>query len=114
MTIRYYKDGYCYYRVPVRHFTDTETPWYSPATADGGSPTDIYLAGDNPYTAEARYLGRYGVVRNNWYTISIRSVTHVGSPIIPALTANADDEVEQLLNATLTINGWTTNEQNLE
>ncbi len=114
MTIRFYKNGYCYYRVPIRHFTDTETPWSSPATADGGSPTDIYLAGDNPYTAEARYLGRYGIVRNNWYTISIRSVTHVGSPIIPDLTANADDKVEQLLNATLSISGWTTNEQALE
>ena len=114
MIIRYYKDGYCYYRVPIRHFTDTEAPWSSPATAEGGSPADIYLAGESPFTAEARYLGRYGVVRNNWYTISIRSVTHVGSPIIPALTANADDEVEQLLNATLTISGWEAHDQKLE
>jgi hypothetical protein len=51
------------------------------------------------------------MVRNNWYTISIRSVTHVGSPIIPPLTTNADDKVEQLLNAILVINSWETNNQ---
>lgn len=111
--IKYYKDGYCYYRVPIRHFTDTETPWSSAATMTGNTTAQAYTA-TAPDTPESKYLGRYGVVRNNWYTISIRSVTHVGSPIIPDLTANADDEVEQLLNATLSISGWTTNEQALE
>ena len=60
-----------------------------------------------------KYLGRYGVVRNNWYNIKINSVTHVGSPIIPALTSDADDKVEQLLNATLQISGWEWHDQNL-
>lgn len=123
--IKYYKDGYCYYRVPVRHFTDTQTPWASAPAMTGNSTDQAYaystdgtaFSGTNDEKKVAReqaYLGRYGMVRNNWYTISIRSVTHVGSPIIPALTQNADDEVEQLLNATLTISGWTTNDQNLE
>ena len=53
------------------------------------------------------------MVRNNWYDISITSVTHIGSPVIPALTTNADDKVEQLLNTTLSISGWTTHNQNL-
>ena len=70
--------------------------------------TDQAYGGD-----EASYLGRYGMVRNNWYNISINSVTHVGSPIIPPLTEDADDKVEQLLNATLNISGWEGHEQNL-
>lgn len=112
LTLLYYKDGYCYYRVLVRHFDDTQTPWASPATAVGGLPTNIYLS-DGLTTAEARYLGRYGMVRNNWYTISIRSVTHIGQPIIPPLTTDADDKVEQLLNTRLSISGWEANNRDL-
>lgn len=105
--ILFYEHGWCYYRVLIRHFDDTQTPWSSTAAMMDNS-TDQAYGGD-----EASYLGRYGVVRNNWYNISINSVTHVGSPIIPPLTTNADDKVEQLLNATLRISGWEKHDQNL-
>ena len=107
LTIKFYDEGYCYYRVLIRHFDDTQTPWSSATTMSDNSTAQVYN-GD-----EASYLGRYGMVRNNWYNISINSVTHVGSPIIPPLTTNADDKVEQLLNATLHISGWEKHEQNL-
>ena len=106
ITIHYYKEGYCYYRVPIRHFTDDETPWESVASMTSNTTGQAYQA-SGEYTADKRYLGRYGLVRNNWYTIDIRSITHVGSPIIPVLTTNADDMVEQLLNTTLNISPWT-------
>lgn len=106
-TIKFYDDGYCYYRVLIRHFDDTQTPWSSTAAMTDNSTGQAY-GGD-----EASYLGRYGMVRNNWYNISINSVTHVGSPIIPPLTTDADDKVEQLLNATLSISGWEKHDQNL-
>lgn len=105
--IKFYEHGWCYYRVLIRHFDDTQTPWSSTATMSNNSTAQAY-GGD-----EARYLGRYGVVRNNWYNISINSVTHVGSPIIPPLTIDADDKVEQLLNATLHISGWERHDQDL-
>lgn len=105
--ILFYEHGWCYYRVLIRHFDDTQTPWSSTAAMMDNS-TDQAYGGD-----EASYLGRYGVVRNNWYNININSVTHVGSPIIPPLTTNADDKVEQLLNATLRISGWEKHDQNL-
>ena len=105
--IRYYKNGYCYYRVPIQHFGDGLTPWTSAATMTASTALAAYSSNSNDY------LGRYGMVRNNWYNISLHSVTHVGSPIIPALTQNADDTVEQLLNATLEINSWTSHNQNL-
>lgn len=111
LTLLYYKDGYCYYRVLVRHFDDTQTPWASAATM--ANNTTLWAYGNGVDTYNNDYLGRYGMVRNNWYTISIRSVTHIGHPIIPPLTTDADDKVEQLLNTTLSISGWETNNQNL-
>lgn len=107
ISLKFYDDGYCYYRVPIRHFSDTETPWSSASTMTDNTTAQVY--GSNA----SNYLGRYGIVRNNWYNISIQSVTHVGSPIIPALTTDADDKVPQFLNATLSINGWTKHEQDL-
>ena len=103
--IKFYENGWCYYRVLIRHFDDTQAPWSSTGTMAANTPATVY--GGN----EASYLGRYGVVRNNWYSLSIHSVTHVGEPIIPLLTTAADDQVEQLLNATLQISGWEGHEQ---
>ena len=107
IVVRYYYVGLCYYRVPIKHFGDELTPWASAPAMNGNTPTAAYADSD------ANYLGRYGVVRNNWYQINIRRVTHVGSPIVPPLTQDADDQVEQLLNATLTINNWTSHNQDL-
>lgn len=109
LTIKFYDDGYCYYRVLIRHFDDTQftKPWASDASMTNNSTAQVY-GGDTENN-----LGRYGMVRNNWYNISIRSITHVGSPIIPALTEDADDKVPQFLNATLNINGWTSHKQYL-
>ena len=110
ISLKFYVDGFCYYRVPIRHFGD-ETPWNSTASMTNNSTAQVYGTGD---AAANNYLGRYGMVRNNWYNISIQSVTHVGSPIIPALTTDADDKVPQFLNATLNISGWEKHEQNLQ
>ena len=113
ITLTFYDDGYCYYRVPVRHFNDTQTPWASAPTMTDNTTTQAYsttaATAVGGSTADATFLGRYGMVRNNWYTIGITGVTHVGSPVIPSLTTDADDRIEQLLNATLNIASWTTN-----
>ena len=122
--LKFYDDGYCYYRVPIRHFDNNQTPWNSAPGMTGNGTNQAYaysadgtaFSGTAEEIAEAQaqaYLGRYGVVRNNWYNISIRSVTHVGSPVIPPLTQNADDTVEQLLNATLKISEWVKHDQKL-
>lgn len=111
LTLYYYQSGYCYYRVLIRHFDDTQTPWSSTAAMEDNTTLWVYGNGTDTYNND--YLGRYGMVRNNWYDISITSVTHIGSPIIPPLTTDADDKVEQLLNATLSISGWEAHDQNL-
>ena len=102
ITLRYYHAGRCFYHVPIRHFDDTLAPWQSPTAATDNSAAQTY--GDNAND----YLGRYGVVRNNWYMLNISSISHVGSPVTPSgtSTTDADDRVEQLLNTTLTISSW--------
>ena len=109
ISLSYYHEGRCFYHIPIRHFNDELTPWQSPTTATNNSAGQAY--GDNAND----YLGRYGVVRNNWYVVNITGVCHVGSPVAPdaASTANADDHVEQLLNATLTITGWNSQSKEL-
>lgn len=111
ITVNFYDDGYCYYLVPIMHFGDTQAPWQSAATMTGGTASAAYG------TDNAAYLGRYGVVRNNWYTITITGVNHVGACNSWQLfnqTANqADDTVEQLLNATLVISPWESNSSTL-
>ena len=114
--LKFYDDGYCYYRVPIMHFGSSNnanalTPWSSMPTMTNNTTAWVY--GDGTTCNDNNYLGRYGMVRNNWYTINITSVTHVGYPTIPALTSNADDTIEQLLNATLSISGWEDKSQNL-
>ena len=110
ITVNFYDDGYCYYLLPIMHFGDTQTPWQSAGTMAGSSAAHAY--GTNG-TNNAAYLGRYGVVRNNWYNIAITGVTHVGgcniAQLFDKIKDQADDTVEQLLNATLNISPWTTN-----
>ena len=111
ITVNYYDHGYCYYLVPVRHFVDDETPWQSAPSMTGSSASAAYGSDNNAY------LGRFGVVRNNWYTISITGVTHVGGcnawQLYSQMSDQADDTVEQLLNAKLVINPWNTESSTL-
>ena len=112
ITVTQYPEGFCYYRVPIKHFGDELTPWISASTMDKKNTSLVY-----PGDATARnnaYLGRYGVVRNNWYNINIVSVSHVGSAVIPPLTNYADDVVEQALNAKVVISKWEVHNQEMK
>lgn len=112
ITVTQYPQGYCYYRVPIKHFGDELTPWTSASTMDKKNTALVYPGADDAARNHA-YLGRYGVVRNNWYTINIKSISHVGAPVIPVLTDYADDVVEQLLNAQIVVSKWTVHEQTI-
>ena len=39
-----------------------------------------------------QYLGRYGVVRNNWYELNINKITALGSPIVPDVNIDMSDD----------------------
>lgn len=71
--LRYYADGTNYYRLPIRHFNDTQSP-------------------------DANSYGRYGVVRNNTYVITLEEVTSLGRPTIPGpatITKSAPHSIDE-------------------
>lgn len=101
--ISYYKDGKNYYYSSlIRHFQDGEGV---------GIPTSG-IASANDYTL--KHLGRYGVVRNNWYEININSISGPGDPVIPEPSEDPDDTAEGYINCTINILSWAKRSQNVD
>ena len=80
-------DGIAYYAIRIKHFGDDLTPWNVDEYGNGIKPAesginDIYPPGDY---RDANYLGRYGVLRNNWYQLSLGKILKIGHPIVPWL-----------------------------
>ncbi len=76
-----YKGGKAFYEVRIKHFGDDLTPWA--VTTSVGDIAGAYP--DDPTgSREKNYLGRYGMVRNNWYDLQINSLTSLGDPRDPA------------------------------
>ncbi len=90
-----YKGGICYYTSLIKHFGDTYTPW---------NGTTNYTDGSEDNTKN--YLGRYGVVRNNSYVITLNSVTAPGKPVIPTPSNDPDDTKKYYLQTTVKIMDW--------
>lgn len=84
--VTYYPEGRTYYWTrPIKHFGDYYTPIYN----DEGKKVDFYESA-NDYTEE-NHLGRFGVVRNNWYLLNINSVSGPGYPEIPEIPTDPTD-----------------------
>ena len=87
--IAVYKDGIAYYPVLIKHFGDQLTPWNKEGsekewTTTQPSTTNIYPG--NEEECNKNYLGRYGVVRNNWYELKINNVKRPGKRTTPPTT----------------------------
>lgn len=118
--------GVCYYQVRIKHFG--ATPGYTPWGNESGAPTLAGLA--DAYTnyltygdTEAKkkvldqeYLGRYGVVRNNYYDININSVSGPGEPTINDITptTDPDDQQNYYIQATVKILDWAKRSQSVD
>lgn len=95
-TIRYYKKGISYYyATAIRHFNDDETPWTS------GEAYGI------------QHLGRYGVVRNNWYEVNINSISGPGEPEIVE-PGGPDDKAEGYIRAEINVLSWAKRSQSVD
>lgn len=95
-TIRYYKSGInYYYATAIRHFNDDETPW------NDGEAYGI------------QHLGRYGVVRNNWYEVTINSISGPGEPEIPD-PEGPDDKAEGYIRAEINVLSWAKRSQGVD
>ena len=96
-----YVDGVSYYIARVKHFGDDLTKW----EADNAT-----YASNN-----ANWLGRYGVLRNNWYELSVSSVSGPGYPDVPKVNPTApDDENEQYINVEVKILDWAKRSQSVD
>ena len=97
-TINRYKDGIAYYAIRIKHFGDDLTPWGGNGEKESGI-NDIYpgsTSDDATVKAQCdqRYLGRYGVLRNNWYLLSLGSIAKLGHPIVPWLKSDPNEDPE--------------------
>ncbi len=89
--INTYLEGATYYIARVKHFGSL-TPWNS---------------GESYGTDNATYLGRYGMLRNNWYELQVGNVYGPGYPGVPPVDPNQpDDENEKYLSVSVKILSW--------
>ena len=98
--INIYKNGMVYYQIRVKHFGDDLTPWNRGEAKV--TTTDTYPV----VNRDANYLGRYGILRNNWYELNVATVNRLGYPAIPPLTDKPDDLLNEYISVKVNIQPW--------
>lgn len=94
-----YLNGEAYYIARIKHFNEL-TPW---------------TAGKAYSTENDKYLGRYGVLRNNWYELSVNKVSGLGYPDVPEVKPTLpDDENDQYINVSVKILSWAKRSQSVD
>lgn len=99
--IKTYKEGVSYYIARIKHFGDDLTPWKE---------------GDATYDGEnQKWLGRYGVLRNNWYDLTIEKISGPGYPDVPEVKPNVpDDEDTKYISVSVKILDWAKRSQKVD
>lgn len=96
--INTYLKGATYYIARVKHFSSLK--WQS---------GESY--GDN----NDKYLGRYGMLRNNWYDLTVGNVYGPGYPGVPPVDpTQPDDENEKYLSVSVKILSWAKRSQSVD
>ena len=94
-----YLNGEAYYIARIKHF-NALTPW---------NPGEAYESHND------KYLGRYGVLRNNWYSLSVNTVSGLGYPEVPEVKPNVpDDENDKYINVEVKILDWAKRSQSID
>ncbi len=94
-----YLNGEAYYIARIKHFNEM-TPW-TPGTGYG--------------TDNDKFLGRYGVLRNNWYELSVNKVSGLGYPDVPEVKPTLpDDENDQYISVSVKILSWAKRSQKID
>ncbi len=105
--IKTYENGVCYYIARIKHFNGL-TPW------NPGDPTykNTTLTDDQNNKA---FLGRYGVLRNNWYDLEVTKFSAPGYPDVPVVDPDVpDDEDTKYINVEVKILDWAKRSQQIE
>lgn len=94
-----YLNGEAYYIARIKHFNDL-TPWEAGKVYDSNNTA---------------FLGRYGVLRNNWYELSVNKVSGLGYPDVPEVKPTVpDDENDQYINVEVKILSWAKRSQSID
>ncbi len=113
-----YEGGKVYYSVLIKHFGDRLTPWN--AGEWGTDESKKPQSGDDvnaiyPNTnRDKNYLGRYGVVRNNWYEINLNKINKIGTPDIDYDKDTPDDELDSYISVSINILSWAKRSQDVD
>ena len=100
-----YASGESYYIARIKHFGDDLTPW--------SAGNDTY--GVNNNANNTKYLGRYGVLRNNWYDLTVNSISGPGYPDIPEVKpTDPDDENFKYISVSVKILDWAKRSQKVD
>lgn len=97
-----YAKGISYYPVRIKHFGDDLTPWKKSETPKPTVSDRAYPTANQP----GNYLGRYGVLRNNWYTVNVEGIKKIGSPVVPEVTGDPDDELAAYISVKINVLSW--------
>ncbi len=99
--IKTYKNGESYYIARIKHFGDELTPWTAGNATYGGKNLE--------------WLGRYGVLRNNWYDLTINKISGPGYPDVPEVKpTDPDDENFKYINVSVKILSWAKRSQSVD
>lgn len=96
--VSYYKGGIAYYPVLIRHFDESQTPWNNAEYKNNGND----------------YLGRYGVLRNNWYNIDVTAIKTIGSADVPDVYGTPDDPMESWISVEINVLSWAKRSQSVD
>lgn len=105
-----YKGGVAYYAVRIKHFGDSDTPW-NVAGQDVKAGVNSLIYPSATGTNIDWFLGRYGVVRNNWYDINVKKIQTLGDATIPAFTNDPDDVLENYISVSINVLSWSKHTQ---
>lgn len=120
-----YDKGVSYYAIRIKHFGDELTPWHVGTVADPIPATLTWLSiWDNTAAAKEAtlptagniypdnnandYLGRYGMLRNNWYDLEVNKIKTLGSaePIDYTTDPTEDDELDGYISVKINVLSW--------
>lgn len=109
-----YKGGVAYYAVRIKHFGDSDTPWNVEGQDVKPGGNSLIYPNPSAGASDGWFLGRYGVVRNNWYDISVNKIQTLGDATIPAFTNDPDDVLENYISVSINVLSWSKHSQSAD
>lgn len=101
--VKYYQGGVSYYYATlIDHFGETQ------ASLGENSISNL-----TDYV-EAQHLGRWGVLRNNWYELNIIKVSGPGEPDVPEIPTDPADKTNSYINCQINVLSWAKRAQDVE